>query len=118
MDLTDEQLAWCVDTLGVSAADFVDIRQAVSDTRAKRLLDALKAKAKKNYKVVSRKLHPDLTGNDAEKTARFQWLTQVYKDLLRLEVPKRVALPSQERYRRPQSATVVGARFTVRVRYS
>ena len=119
MRLTDEQLLWCVEELGISPEDFLRVRQAASDEAARQALDDLHRKAKKGFRAASRRLHPDLHGDDPEKAAQLQLLSVAYEEILNTDVPKgMVARPVEGAYQfTPKKAkTRIASRFVVRVR--
>jgi len=74
-----------VQALGITPADFDAIRRA-SFPQAQDMLQALKDRAKKNYKRLVFELHPDRTGNDPGKTELFKILGQVITDIEKLQV--------------------------------
>lgn len=81
--------------MGLTAEEFIEVREAPTLQERTRLLDALKAKAKKAYTRLAFQLHPDRTGNDPEKTALFRLLTQVKADIEALE-PARLPIPQPQ----------------------
>ena len=54
--------------------------------QARAALAELKVATKRRYRELALELHPDRTGNDAAKAARFAAIATVYADLEKLEV--------------------------------
>lgn len=71
--------------LGVTPAD-LDVVRRTPYPQSKEVLEGLKARVRSGYKRLAFELHPDRTGNDAEKTEEFKLLTRVREDFERLEV--------------------------------
>ncbi len=65
---------------------FEQVRRAQSPAEAERLLSEMKTLAKRNYRKASRKLHPDLTGNDPKKSELFRVLTEVMDEVGKLKI--------------------------------
>lgn len=100
--LTDDQLKWCLDQLGLTTEKFEQVRRARSVPEAEQLLLRLKAQAKRCYRQATRKLHPDLTGNDPKKTELFRILTEVMEKVDNLKIqpqPRPVRLRWAVRFR-------------------
>lgn len=122
------KMALALESLGVSVRDFEEMRRA-SFTRAQELLRALKERARKSFRRLALELHPDRTGNDETKTETFKALTQVFSELIKLEVrpPPPVPPPVQPvvstwvQYSRsrpvPSSPTVTAAQRAVRTAF-
>jgi len=72
--------------LGVTTAALHAIRMSVPE-RARLLIDELKAIAKSRFRLLAKSLHPDVTGNDAAKTAKFSFLAIVMKEIDKMEAP-------------------------------
>jgi hypothetical protein len=72
--------------LGVTPDAIKTIRTAPYD-KAKILVEEIKVIAKSRYRQLVHQLHPDKTGGDAEKTARFTFLTLVFKQVQQMEPP-------------------------------
>ena len=56
-------------------------------------LDALKERARKNYRKLAFELHPDRTSNDPVKTERFKLLAQVREKLEKMSLRRAVPMP-------------------------
>jgi hypothetical protein len=76
--------------LGVTQAAIHAIRTSPPE-RARMLVDEIKAIAKTRFRQLAKLLHPDLTGGDAVKSARFSFLALVMKEIERMEPPASVA---------------------------
>lgn len=74
-----------VEALGITVADVEGIRRSPFP-QAQTMLQALKDRAKKNYKKLAFELHPDRTNNDPVKTDLFKVLGQVLADIEKLQV--------------------------------
>jgi hypothetical protein len=72
--------------LGVTPAALHAIRTSPPE-RARMLVDEIKAIAKARFRQLAKLLHPDLTGNDAVKSARFSFLAVVMKEIEKMEPP-------------------------------
>jgi hypothetical protein len=72
--------------MGVVPLDFQSIQTAPSFEEAKRLLEVLKDKVKAGFKKLAFELHPDRTGNDPVKTAKFKLAANVKNDIEKLTV--------------------------------
>jgi hypothetical protein len=71
--------------LGVHPHD-VEALSSLPYEEARQRLVLLKDLARKNFRRMALELHPDRTGNDPEKTARFKLLSVIRDDLERVEV--------------------------------
>jgi hypothetical protein len=80
------KLAQALIDLGVTPAAIHQIRYAPFP-QAQELLKRLKEQAKKAFRRLALELHPDRTGGDTEKAARFAFLTTVIKQVEAMEVP-------------------------------
>lgn len=72
--------------MGITPLDFQVIQTAPSFKEAQRLLEALKDKAKAGFKRLAFEYHPDRTGNDPAKTAKFKLAATVKDDVEKLQV--------------------------------
>lgn len=72
--------------MGVLPQDFQGIQLAPSFEEAKRLLEVIKDKVKTGFKKLAFELHPDRTGNDPVKTAKFKLAANVKNDIEKLTV--------------------------------
>lgn len=86
--------------LGVTAEDLGRV-QALPYPESARLLGELKERVKKNWRKLAGELHPDVTGNDPEKTEEFVRLNRVREDFEKLVVAPRVVFVP---FRRPSYA--------------
>ena len=125
MRLTDDELAWCVDVLGISPEDFLPMRQATSDEAIDDAVKAFRAKVRSGFHRASRERHPDLTGNDPLKAEELKKLSVAYEELLLVDVPRGMVARAVEgeykfgvRSRARVARPARGPRFTIRVRYS
>lgn len=75
--------------LGVSPVDMERLRQMTSVEEATTWLDELKARVRKNFKQLAFELHPDRTGGDEEKTARFKLYGTVKDEFEKIQVQAR-----------------------------
>lgn len=71
--------------LGVTPHAIHAIRMAPFP-KAVEMLKELKELAKRNYKRLAFELHPDRTGNDPDKSAKFAFVTTVWKEVEKMEV--------------------------------
>lgn len=117
MAVSDDELRWCVDRLGIKADDFARLRKLKSAKAAQQLLDEIKATTKRQFKKLSPQYHPDLNPGDAEKAARFRQLLEVYKDIQAMPLPPRAKARAVEGPYKFTAATRSGIiRVTVRSR--
>lgn len=117
MAVSDEELQWCVEQLGIKTADFARLRQTRSSKAAQQLLDEIKLTTKRRFKQLSPQYHPDLNAGDPEKAARFRQLHEVYKDIQALTLPERVKARAVDGPYKFTAATRSGIiRVTVRSR--
>lgn len=72
--------------MGVLPIDFHSIRTAPTFAEAQRLLEVLKDKVKAGFKKLAFEYHPDRTGNDPVKTAKFKLANTVKNDVEKLTV--------------------------------
>lgn len=96
MAVSDAELRWCIDQLGIDTADFTRLRRTRSSSAAQKLLDEIKSVTKRRFKALSPQYHPDLNAGDAAKEARFRQLLEVYKDIQALTLPERVKAQAVE----------------------
>lgn len=81
--------------LGVNyPADIRAIEQMPFE-QGEKALEALKERARKNFRQLAFELHPDRTGNDPEKTERFKALAQIRDRLGKMTLRRAVAPPPQ-----------------------
>lgn len=66
--------------LGITPDAIRQVRSA-PQAQGERLLDELKSSAKSRYRRLAFELHPDRTGNDEVKAAKFSFLTMVVKEV-------------------------------------
>ena len=78
--MTDSELVEAMRLLGVSRKE---LRAALVRPEA---LDILKKKVRTQYRKVARSLHPDVNGGDEAKTALFQAVAQVCRQIQALTV--------------------------------
>ncbi len=78
------QLSAALIELGITPGALQAIRAARPD-KGKMLLDELKLIAKSRYKKLAFELHPDRTGGDAAKTAKFSFMSQVIMHVQAME---------------------------------
>lgn len=79
--------------LGVNyPADIRAIEQMPFE-QGEKALEALKERARKNFKQLAFELHPDRTGNDAAKTERFKALAQVRERLDKMTLRRAPVTP-------------------------
>jgi hypothetical protein len=71
--------------LGIFPADLEALRRIPLE-EARRCLDVLKERVRKNYKQLAFELHPDRTGNDPTKTERFMLLGSVKDEFEKLQL--------------------------------
>ena len=86
MQIPEDQLKWCLARLGVTPGDFENARRLPSLAQAEEALSHIKTTAKRQYRQASRELHPDLNGNDPEKTEQFKVLTHVMEQIEKLKI--------------------------------
>jgi len=72
--------------MGVTQADFQAIQRAPTLAEAQRLLTVLKDKVKAGFKRLAFEYHPDRTGNDPVKTAKFKIAATLKDDVEKLQV--------------------------------
>lgn len=98
-----------LEQLGVLPQDLQTLAQ-VPRSEAVRLLEALKERVRRNWKRLAFQLHPDRTGNDPQKTAHFQRLTEVREKFEQVELlpePVPTAVYSYTSAQAPYSPGVV-----------
>ena len=77
---------------GVTSAALHAIR-TLAPEQARLLIDEVKAIAKSRFRQLAKSLHPDVTGNDTAKTAKFSFLAIVMKEIEKMEAPVVVQRP-------------------------
>ena len=65
--------------MGVTEAKLRHAQAATTQEDGEQRLEDLKAVCKEGFRKLALELHPDVTGNDLEKTARFKRLKSVYE---------------------------------------
>ncbi len=109
--------------LGVYPSDLAALRHLPYELAASGL-DALKQRARRNFRRLSLDLHPDRTGNDPEKTERFKQLSAVRDELERVQVqarpeprpvPMHAVAVNPFGYTQHATAPFSGARFPIPV---
>jgi len=87
--------------LGVLPEDLEALQRLPVET-ALAQLEALKERVRKNFRTLSKSLHPDVTGGDREKTERFSLYATVKAEFDKLQIqpraqPKMVQRPAPVR---------------------
>lgn len=93
--VTSEEVNQAFADLGLRREDFQAAQHAPTREAAQEMLAALKARVKRRYRELALELHPDKTGGDETKTARFRLLAQVWADVdnLKIGAPRTVISP-------------------------
>lgn len=86
MKLSREEASELATALGVTDAAHRHVTHAPSLDEAQRRLDELKANVRKRLRILARELHPDVTGDDPEKTERLKRLTFVASTIERAKL--------------------------------
>lgn len=76
MKLSPQEFADGLLALGVTPHSLAAVRHAESEEQALERLDALKTRARRAFRDAALQCHPDMTGGDNTKTARFRWLRE------------------------------------------
>lgn len=74
--------------LGVFPADLEQLRRMPLEAGRQRL-EALKEQVRHNFKKLALQLHPDVTGGDQAKEARFKLISRTKDDFLKLRLEPR-----------------------------
>lgn len=69
--------------MGVTEAKLRHVYEAPSQEEGERRLGDLQAACKEGFRKLALELHPDVTGGDPDKTARFKRLKSIYESFMR-----------------------------------
>lgn len=98
MKLSDDQIVRAMQLLQLTKDDFTSIERATSFVVGQQALEALKERAKKQFKKLAFELHPDRTNNDPAKTEDFKLISAAVDDLEKLQLrpppPPRPVMPT------------------------
>lgn len=87
MDYSDRQIAVAFELLGISRKELMRARSNPG------ILEALKARVRKNWRTAAKELHPDRTNEDPQLTEMFKLVKQVVDEITDMRVqtsPRRV----------------------------